>query len=131
MYFNYDIVVNNGLKKLLATRFIQTIYQITWLFFIMMVSKKNKKLRISINFYKFNFPIKKDPISFSIYQISPKCNNRPWNLLFSRWIFRLPSNYDSLENMCKFYFYQLGQNFCLNHHTIWFKECSTKIPKNY
>jgi len=45
--------------------------------------------------------------------------------------FKLPSNYDCLENMCKFYFYQLGQNFCLNHHTIWFKECSTKIPKNY
>jgi hypothetical protein len=77
MYFNYDIVVKHDLNKLLATRFIQQIDQTIWLSFIMMVSKKNKKLTIWINVYKFSFSIKKDPISFSIYQISPKCNNRP------------------------------------------------------
>jgi hypothetical protein len=111
MYFNYDIVVKHDLNKLLATRFIQQIDQTTWLSFIMMVSKKNKKLTIWINVYKFSFSIKKDPISFSIYQISPKCNNRPWNLFFSKWILSYHQIMIALKTCANFIFTNWAKTF--------------------
>jgi hypothetical protein len=58
---NYVIVVKQDIDKLLATGFIQSVEEATWLSPIVIVPKKNGKLRICINFRKLNAAIKRDP----------------------------------------------------------------------
>ncbi len=64
---NYVIVVNQNIDKLLAVRFIQFIEEVTWLSPIVIVPKKNGKLRICIDFKKLNAATKKDsyPLPFT------------------------------------------------------------------
>ncbi len=47
---NYAIVVKQDIDKLLATRFIQPIEEATWLSPIVVVFKKNGRLRILCGF---------------------------------------------------------------------------------
>ncbi len=58
---NYVIVVKQDINKLLATRFIQFVEEATWLSPIVIVLKKNGKLKICIDFKKLNVATKKDP----------------------------------------------------------------------
>ncbi len=58
---NYAIVVKQDIDKLLAIRFIQYVKKVTWLSPIVLVPKKNGKLRIYIDFIKLNAATKKDP----------------------------------------------------------------------
>jgi hypothetical protein len=55
---NYVIVIKQDIDKLLATKFIQSIEEATWLSPIVVVLKKNGKLRICINFKKLNVATK-------------------------------------------------------------------------
>jgi hypothetical protein len=48
-------------KILIAAGFIQFVEEVTWLSQIIVVPKKNRKLRIYINFKKLNAATKKDP----------------------------------------------------------------------
>jgi hypothetical protein len=54
-------VVKQDIDKLLAVRFIESVKEATWLSPIVVIPKKNGKLRIYINFKKLNVTIKKDP----------------------------------------------------------------------
>jgi hypothetical protein len=47
---NYVITIKQDIDKLLTTRFIQSIEEVTWLSPIIVVPKKNGKLRICIDF---------------------------------------------------------------------------------
>jgi hypothetical protein len=58
---NYVVVVKQDINKLLATRFIQLIEEATWLSPLVVVPKKNGKLRICVDFKKLNVTTKKDP----------------------------------------------------------------------
>jgi len=58
---NYVTIVKQGIDKLLAVGFIESIEKATWLSPIVLVPKKNGKLRICINFRKLNTTTKKDP----------------------------------------------------------------------
>jgi hypothetical protein len=58
---NYVIVIKQDIDKLLATRFIQSIEEATWLSPIVVVPKKNRKMKICIDFKKLNTTTKKDP----------------------------------------------------------------------
>jgi hypothetical protein len=58
---NYVIVVKQDTDKLLVTRFIEFVEKATWLSPIVLVPKKNGKLKICINFKKLNATTKKDP----------------------------------------------------------------------
>jgi hypothetical protein len=58
---NYVITVKQDINKLLVARFIESIEKATWLSPIVVVPKKNGKLRICINFRKLNATTKKDP----------------------------------------------------------------------
>jgi len=53
------------MNKLLTTTFIQYIEEATWLSPIVVVTKKNGKLRIYIDFRKLNATTKKDPYPLS------------------------------------------------------------------
>jgi hypothetical protein len=58
---NYVIVVKQDIDKLIAPKFIQFVEEATWLSPIVIVPKKNGKLKICIDFKKLNVATKKDP----------------------------------------------------------------------
>jgi hypothetical protein len=58
---NYVITIKHDIDKLLAARFIQLIEEVTWLSPIMVVFKKNGKLKICADFRKLNKATKKYP----------------------------------------------------------------------
>ncbi len=58
---NYVAIVKQDINKLLATGFIKSIEGTTWLSPIVVIPKKNGKLKICVNFSKFNAATKKDP----------------------------------------------------------------------
>ncbi len=57
---NYAIVVKQDTYKLLTIGFIEYVEEVTWLSPIVVVRKKNGKLRIYIDFKKLNVATKKD-----------------------------------------------------------------------
>ncbi len=61
MNLNYVTAVKHDIDKLLTVGFIQPIEEATWLSPIMVVPKKNGKLRICVDFKKLNKATKKDP----------------------------------------------------------------------
>jgi hypothetical protein len=58
---NYATTFKQNIDKLLAARFIQSAKKVTWLSPIIVVPKKNGKLRIYMHFRKLNAATKKDP----------------------------------------------------------------------
>ena len=58
---NYAKAVKEDLEKLLKAGFIEPVDQATWLSPIVVVPKKNDKLRICLDFRRFNTATKKDP----------------------------------------------------------------------
>jgi hypothetical protein len=60
---NYATIVKHDIDKLLTTCFIKVVEEATWLSPIVVVPKKNGKLRICVDFKKLNATIKKDPYS--------------------------------------------------------------------
>ncbi len=58
---NYVIIIKQDINKLLATRFIQFVKEAIWLSPIVVIPKKNGKLKICIDFKKLNVATKKDP----------------------------------------------------------------------
>jgi len=60
---NYVVVVKHNIDKLLATRFIQPVEEATWLSPIVVMFKKNGKLKICVDFRKLNKATKKNPYS--------------------------------------------------------------------
>jgi hypothetical protein len=58
---NYAAIVKQNINKLLVACFIKLIEEATWLSLIVLVPKKNGKLRIFVDFNKLNVVIKKYP----------------------------------------------------------------------
>jgi len=58
---NYVAIVKQDINKLLAIGFIKPIEKVIWLSLIMVVPKKNGKLRIYVDLRKFNVITKKEP----------------------------------------------------------------------
>jgi len=58
---DYVIIIKQDIDKLLATGFIESVEEATWLSPIVVVPKKNGKLKICIDFKKQNVATKKDP----------------------------------------------------------------------
>ncbi len=58
---NYVITIKQNINKLLIVIFIESIKKTTWLSTIIVVPKKNGKLKIYIDFRKLNANTKKDP----------------------------------------------------------------------
>ncbi len=58
---NYVATIKQDIDNLLAAGFLEYVEKATWLSPIVVVPKKNGKLKICINFRKLNVAIKKDP----------------------------------------------------------------------
>ncbi len=58
---NYVVVVKHDIDKLLLAGFIQLLEDATWLSPIVVVPKKNGKVRICVNFKKLNKATRKNP----------------------------------------------------------------------
>ncbi len=62
---NYATTVKQDIDKLLIVGFIEYVEEATWLSPIVLVPKKNGKLKIYIDFWKLNAATKKDPYPLS------------------------------------------------------------------
>jgi hypothetical protein len=58
---NCAAIVKHDIKKLFAIGFIKFVEEVTWLSPIIIVPKKNDKLKICVDFRKLNVATKKDP----------------------------------------------------------------------
>jgi hypothetical protein len=58
---NYAAIVKQDINKLFVTSFIKHVEEVIWLSPIIVVPKKNEKLKICVNFKKLNVATKKDP----------------------------------------------------------------------
>ncbi len=58
---NYVVVIKQDLDELLVVDFIESMEQAIWLSPIVVISNKNNKLHICIDFWKLNATTKKDP----------------------------------------------------------------------
>jgi hypothetical protein len=58
---NYAAIIKQNIDKLLVAGFIKLVEDTTWLLLIVVIPKKNGKLRIYVDFKKFNMATKKDP----------------------------------------------------------------------
>jgi hypothetical protein len=58
---NYAIMVKQHLDKLFTTTFIAPMGEVTWLSLIVVVTKKNGKFWICVDFCNLNIATKKDP----------------------------------------------------------------------
>jgi hypothetical protein len=80
------------LTKLVTIELIQPIKEATWLSLIMVVPKKNEKLKICVDFMKLNKASKKDPCPLPyFYEIL----NIVVRFIF-KWILKIPSNFYNL-----------------------------------
>jgi len=61
---NYATIVKQYINKLLVAGFIEFVEEDTWLLPIVVVPKKNSKLKIFTDFRKLNVATKKDPYPF-------------------------------------------------------------------
>jgi hypothetical protein len=59
--YNYATIIKQDIDKLLIIGFIQLVEDTTWLSPIVVILKKNGKLRIYVNFRKLNKATKKYP----------------------------------------------------------------------
>jgi hypothetical protein len=55
---NYAVIIKQDIDKLLVACFIKLVEEATWLSPIIIVPKKNKKLKISVDFRKLNVATK-------------------------------------------------------------------------
>jgi len=58
---DYVVIIKQEIEKLLTICFNKSIEETTWLFPILVVPKKNKKLKTCVDFRKFNVATKKYP----------------------------------------------------------------------
>ncbi len=64
---NYVAGVKHDIDKLLTSWLIQPIEEVTWLSPIVVVPKRNGKLKIYVDFKKLNKVTKKDPYPLPLY----------------------------------------------------------------
>ncbi len=77
---NYATIMKEDIDKLLAIGFIQPMEKDAWLSLIVVVPKKNEKLRICVDFKMFNVATKKDP--FPLPFTHEVCNH---NQMSQQW----------------------------------------------
>jgi hypothetical protein len=86
---NYDVIVKQDTNKLFAISFIKLVEEMTWLLPIVVIPKKNGKLRIFVYFRKLNAAIKKDlyPLPFTDEVINIVDRHKVYTFLdrFSRY----------------------------------------------
>ncbi len=58
---NYVVVIKQDINKVLAVGFVKPVEEATWLSSIVVVRKKNGKLKICVDFKKLNIATKKNP----------------------------------------------------------------------
>ncbi len=125
---NYVIAIEQDIDKLLVTVFIQLhVEETTYISSIIMLLKKNEKLKIFVDFKKLNATTKK-LIPFTLYWWCIEYNWRPWCLLTFRWIFWVSRNNYNTKG-------QIQNNLCdrlgsihIGSYAFWNKKWTTNLP---
>ncbi len=87
-----SLTIKQDIDKLVTIGLIQSIKEATWLPPIMVVPKKNGKLKICVDFIKLNKASKKDPYPLPFFN---KILNTVVRFIF-KWIFMIPSDFYNL-----------------------------------
>ncbi len=112
-------MVKQDINKLLIIGFIEYVEEATWLSHIVVVPKKNGKLKICINFKKINVATKKDPYPLPFKYEVMNIVTRYEAYSFFRWIFKISSNiYSSKGQIQDCICYKLG-GFYMEGDVIW------------
>ena len=84
---NYVSIVKKDIDKLLDARFIVPVETATWLSPIVVVPKKNGKLRICIDYRKLNIATEKDPypLPFTDSVLDTVAGHKVYTF-FLRWV---------------------------------------------
>jgi hypothetical protein len=125
----YTTIIKQDIDKLLVVRFILSVEEATWLSPIVIVPKKNGKLKIYINFQKVNVATKKDPypLPFTNEMLNTIAK---YESFFFRWIFRISSNlYSSKKQIQDCIYYRLG-GFYMERDIVWSQEWTSNILKS-
>jgi len=125
---NYVIAIKQDIDKLLVIIFIQLhVEETTYISSIIVLPKKNEKLKNYVDFKKLNATTKK-PIPFTLYWWCIEYNWRPWYLLVFRWIFWVSQNIYNTKG-------QIQNNFCdrlgsihIGSYAFWNKKWTTNLP---
>jgi hypothetical protein len=127
---NHVVVVKHDIDTLIATRFIQLVDEVTWLSPIVVVPKKNKKLRICVDFKKLNKVTKKNPypLPFFYEVLNIVVGYETYSFLDGYSGYHLISV--ALENRYKITFCNRLGSFCLDGDAIWCQKWATNIPKS-
>jgi len=86
-----SLTIKQDIDKLVTIGLIQPINEATWLSPIMVVPKKNGRLKICVDFMKLNKASKKDPYPLPFFY---EILNIVVRFIF-KWILRIPSNFYS------------------------------------
>ena len=125
---NYAKAVKEDLEKLLKAGFIESVDQATWLSPIVVVPKKNGKLRIFVDFRHLNATTKKDlyPLPFTDEVLDIVIGYAAYS--FIDCFFRLsPSPHSCRQSAQDRLHYRMGR-ICMGSDAFWFEKCSTDIP---
>jgi hypothetical protein len=101
---NYGASVKHDINKLLVVGFIQLVHEATWLSPIVVVPKRNEKLKICADFKKLNKATKKTPYSlpFSDEVLNTIARYEAYSFLDGYLIY--DQTFVALENRCKITF---------------------------
>ncbi len=125
---NYATVVKQNIDNLFVARFIQPVKEVTWLFFILVMFKKNGKLRICVDFRKLNRALTKkdpDPLPFFDEVLNIVTWYEAYSFLdkYSRY-HQIPLKIDTKKN-----YNRLG-SFCLDGDAIWCQKWASNFREN-
>jgi hypothetical protein len=128
---NYVVTIKQYIDKLLTIGFIQPLEEVTWLSPIVVMCKKIEKLKICVDFRKFNKAIKKDPypLPFFYEVLNTIVGYEAYSFLdlYSRY----HHIFIALEDIYKTIFVTYWGAFSLDGDAIWCKKMGHQHSKEH
>ncbi len=122
---NYVAVVKHDIDKLLTPKFIHPIEEATWLSPIMVVPKKNGKLKICVDYKKLNAAPKKDPypLPFIDEVVNTIVGHDAYSFLDGYFGYTIIQIQNNLCNKLR--------SFYLGNDAFWSETWTSYLPKRY
>jgi hypothetical protein len=111
-------IIKQDINKLITAGFIKPVEETIWLSLIVVVSKKNGRLKIYVDFKKFN-ATKKDPypLPFMDEVINIVVGHEVYT--FSKWVLKISSNINYIKRSTQNCLCDRLGGFCVGCDAIW------------
>ncbi len=124
---NYATIIKQDIDKLLEVNFIKLVEEATWMSPIVVIAKKNGKLKICVDFRKLNVATKKDPYSLPFM-------DEVINIVVGHKVYAFLDGFlgyhqilIALEDQHKIAFYNKLGGFCVGCDAIWCQKWITHL----